>query len=40
MHRLGRDDDAISVYQTALQLEPGSAERGFIHQRLHQLTRR
>lgn len=39
LHRLGRDDDAITAYRTALQLDPASAERVFIHRRLHQLTR-
>jgi RNA polymerase sigma-70 factor (ECF subfamily) len=38
LHRLGRDDDAIAAYRAALQLDPASAERAFIHRRLAQLT--
>lgn len=37
LHRLGRAADAISSYQTALQLDPGPAERAFIQRRLHDL---
>ncbi len=38
LHRLGRAADAIDAYQSALQLDPGPAERNFIQRQLHQLT--
>jgi len=37
LHRLGRTADSITSYQTALQLDPGPAERAFIKRRLHEL---
>lgn len=38
LHRIGRHDDAVSAYQAALQLDPGPAERTFIHRQIKQLT--
>jgi len=38
LQRLGRAADAIDAYQSALQLDPGTAERNFIQRQLHQLT--
>lgn len=38
LQRLGRDHDAVSAYQTALQLDPARAERAFIQKRISQLT--
>lgn len=38
LQRLGRAADAIDAYQSALQLDPGPAERNFIQRQLHQLT--
>jgi RNA polymerase sigma-70 factor, ECF subfamily len=38
LRRLGRWEDAVAAYRTALQLEPAAAERAFIHRRLTQLT--
>jgi RNA polymerase sigma-70 factor (ECF subfamily) len=35
--RLGRADDAIAAYQTALQLEPPAPEQAFITKRISQL---
>jgi RNA polymerase sigma-70 factor (ECF subfamily) len=40
LHRLGRDHDAVDAYRTALQLDPGPAERAFIQQRLTHLSGR
>jgi RNA polymerase sigma-70 factor (ECF subfamily) len=39
LHRLGRDEDAISAYRAALHFDPAATERVFIHRRLDQLTR-
>ena len=38
LRRLGRTADAIDSYRTALQLDPGPAERSFIQRQLHELT--
>jgi Predicted RNA polymerase sigma factor containing a TPR repeat domain len=38
LHRLGRASDAVDAYQTALQLDPGPAERAFIQRRLTQIS--
>ena len=38
LNRLGRTADAIDGYQTALQLDPGSAERSFIQRQLLRLA--
>ena len=38
LNRLGRLDDAVAAYRTALQLDPGPAERTFIHRRLQRLA--
>jgi RNA polymerase sigma-70 factor (ECF subfamily) len=38
LHRLGRAPDAVDAYQTALQLDPGPAERAFIQHRLTQIS--
>ena len=40
LRRLGRDEDAIATYRIALQLDPGPAERVFIHKRNGELTAR
>jgi RNA polymerase sigma-70 factor, ECF subfamily len=40
LRRLGRHDDAVDAYRTALELEPSAAERSFIATRIQQLTRR
>ena len=39
LHRLARTPDAVDAYQTALQLDPGPAERAFIQHRLAQIGR-
>jgi RNA polymerase sigma-70 factor (ECF subfamily) len=38
LRRLGRQDDAVRAYRTALELEPAPAERSFIRRRLGQLA--
>jgi RNA polymerase sigma-70 factor (ECF subfamily) len=38
LRRLRRTDDAVTAYRTALQLDPGPAERAFIHRQLTQLA--
>jgi RNA polymerase sigma-70 factor, ECF subfamily len=38
LRRLGRRDDAVQAYRTALQLEPAAPERTFIQRRLDQLA--
>lgn len=38
LRRLGRASEAIDRYRTALELEPGPAERAFIHSRLRALN--
>lgn len=40
LRRLGRHDDAVDAYRTALELEPSAAERSFIATRIQQLTSR
>jgi RNA polymerase sigma-70 factor (ECF subfamily) len=36
--RLGRPDESVAAYRTALALEPAASERAFIHRRLQALT--
>jgi RNA polymerase sigma-70 factor, ECF subfamily len=38
LRRLGRREDAVAAYETALQLEPSAPERAFIARRLRDLT--
>jgi RNA polymerase sigma-70 factor, ECF subfamily len=38
LRRLGRRDEAVQAYRTALQLEPAAPERAFIQRRLGQLA--
>jgi RNA polymerase sigma-70 factor, ECF subfamily len=38
LRRLGRREDAVAAYETALQLEPSAPERAFIARRLRELT--
>ncbi len=38
LNRLGRHDDAVTAYRTALQLDPSPAERTFIHRRIQRLS--
>jgi RNA polymerase sigma-70 factor (ECF subfamily) len=38
LRRLGRTDEAIDAYRTALQLEPPATERTFIAKRIQQLS--
>jgi RNA polymerase sigma-70 factor (ECF subfamily) len=38
LHRLGRAPDAVDAYQTALQFDPGPAERAFIQRRITQIS--
>lgn len=38
LRRLGRHDEAVEAYRTALHLEPPAAELAFIHRRIAQLT--
>jgi RNA polymerase sigma-70 factor (ECF subfamily) len=37
LRRLGRDDEAINAYRSALELEPAAASRSFIARRLREL---
>jgi RNA polymerase sigma-70 factor (ECF subfamily) len=37
LRRLGRLDDAEAAYRTALELDPGPAERAFVHRKLEEL---
>lgn len=39
LRRLGRDHDATDAYHHALDLDPGEAERRFIHRQLQKLSR-
>jgi RNA polymerase sigma-70 factor (ECF subfamily) len=38
LHRLGRRDEAVHAYRTALELDPSTPERAFIHRRIRGLT--
>jgi RNA polymerase sigma-70 factor (ECF subfamily) len=37
LHRLGRVDDAVAAYRTALEFDPGPAERAFVHRKMGEL---